>query len=62
MVEMFRGCELLTSLNISKFNCDQIKETKDMKDMLENFKNLNIKKIVHNDFKIRGQIIIDLNN
>ena len=59
MVEMFRGCELLTSLNISKFNCDQIKEAKDM---FENCKNLNIKKIVHNDFKIRGQIIIDLNN
>ena len=60
MSYMFCNCSSLTSINLSNFNCDKIKETNDMEDMFKNCQLLNINNIKYKDFKIRGQLIIDL--
>ena len=48
---MFNECSSLISLDLSNFNCDKIKYTNSMNNMFT---------IKHKDFKLRGQIIVDL--
>ena len=57
---MFYNCLSLTSIDLFNFNCDNIKTTENMKDMFFGCNNLKIKNANHNDFKIRSQLIIDI--
>ena len=60
MSYMFHNCRELISLGISNFNCDNIKTADKMKDMFSGSNKLKIENIKYKDFKIRGQMIIDL--
>ena len=57
---MFYKCSSLNSINLSNFNCDKISKTDGIKEMFKDCKNLRIENVKHNDFKIRGQLLIDL--
>ena len=58
---MFSYCTSLTSINLDNFNCDKIETTDKMEGMFEHCDKLNIKNVKHKDFKIRQQLILDLN-
>ena len=58
---MFKDCSLLNSIDLYNFYCNKIKETNDMANMFEGCDKLKIQNIKHKYFKIRGQIIMDLN-
>ena len=60
MSYMFRFCSSLNSINLSNFNCDKISKTDGIENMFKDCKNLRIENVKHNDFKIRGQLLIDL--
>ena len=60
MNSMFYGCSSLKSIDISNFNCDNITKTYYMENMFKGCNKLKIGNVKHNDFKIRGQLMIDL--
>ena len=61
MHAIFYECSSITSIDLSNFNCDKIKETGNMENMFEDCLKLKIQNIKHRDSKIRSQIIMDIN-
>ena len=57
---MFSLCSSLTSLDLSSFNCGNIKVTKDMVEMFKECEELDIEDVKYQDFKIRNQLIVDM--
>ena len=58
---MFKKCSYLESLNLSNFNCYNIKKPSDIEEMFKDCSKLKIGNVKYDDFKIRDQLIIDLN-
>ena len=57
---MFSSCSSLISIDLSNFNCDNIKTIDKMENMFKECKKLKNEKILYKDFKIRNQLLIDL--
>ena len=60
MSYMFYNCSSLRSLDINNFNCDNIKTTDKMNEMFKGCEELKIDHVKYRDFKIRNQLLIDL--
>ena len=64
---MFYSCSSLTSINLSNFNCDKIKETNDMENMFNMFSNcssltsLNLSNFTTNNVKDMRYMLNNIN-